>query len=112
MPRKLLPSIEALCASQGWPLPVREFVFFPARRWRLDYAWPAQRLALEIEGGVWVRGRHVRPRGYRQDCEKYNRALLDGWCLLRVTPEMIQEGLLMDYLAEFFSAGSRARRLT
>lgn len=79
-------------ADRGLPAPAREFRFVADRRWRLDFAWPEQRLALEVEGGVWTRGRHTRPIGFLGDMEKYNRAALEGWRVLRVTPQQLRNG--------------------
>jgi very-short-patch-repair endonuclease len=70
----------------------REYRFAPPRRWRFDFAWPEIRLALEIEGGTWVRGRHNRPGGFAKDLEKYNTATLMGWRLLRFTPAQVTDG--------------------
>lgn len=70
----------------------REYRFAPPRRWRFDFAWSEASLALEVEGGVWVQGRHTRPTGYAKDLEKYNTATLMGWRVLRVTPEMVHAG--------------------
>lgn len=72
--------------------PVMEYVFHPERRWRFDFAWPSRRLALEIEGGIYTRGRHTRPAGFKADAEKYNEAVLRGWRLLRVVPEDVTAG--------------------
>lgn len=76
----------------GLPQPVREFMFHRKRRWRFDLAWPDLLIAVEVEGGVWVGGRHVRGEGYEADCEKYNEAQLAGWMVLRFTPGMIKRG--------------------
>lgn len=65
--------------------PVREYRFDPNRRWRFDFAWPDARVGVEIEGGVWSRGRHTRGSGYQADCDKYNAATLLGWRVLRYT---------------------------
>lgn len=65
------------------PEPVREFRFSKPRKWAFDFAWPEHMLAIEIEGGNWTRGRHVRPLGFADDCEKYNRALDLGWRVYR-----------------------------
>ena len=70
---------------QRLPLPEREVVFAAPRKWKFDFAWPAAMLAVEIEGGTFIRGRHTRPKGYQQDCEKYNAAVLRGWRVLRYT---------------------------
>ncbi len=71
----------------GLPAPTPEYRFDPDRAWRVDWAWPEHRLALEVEGGVWTRGRHTRPSGYLKDLEKYNRLAVLGWRLLRTTPD-------------------------
>jgi very-short-patch-repair endonuclease len=79
----------ALCATHGLPRPVPEFRFDPVRRWAIDYAFPEQRVALEVEGGVYTRGRHVRPTGFLGDMRKYNRLAELGWRLVRVTPNAL-----------------------
>ena len=75
-------------AGRGIPLE-REHRFDPERRWRFDFAHPASRVAVEVEGGTWVRGRHTRPQGFRADCEKYNRAAAEGWAVFRLTGELL-----------------------
>lgn len=66
--------------------PVTEYRFHPTRRWRFDYAWPDARLALEVDGGVWVGGKHGRGSGIVKDHEKRNAAAVLGWRVLLVTP--------------------------
>lgn len=66
---------------------VKEYKFHPKRKWRFDYAIPTEKIALEVEGGVWTGGRHIRATGFLGDMEKYNTAGLMGWRLFRVTPE-------------------------
>ena len=63
--------------------PVREFCFHPTRKWRFDFAWPAARVAVEMEGGIWIGGGHTRGLIYAGNCEKYNAAAVLGWRLLR-----------------------------
>lgn len=88
----------------GIPDPVREHRFFADRRWRFDFAWPKQMLAVEVEGGVWSNGRHTRPAGFLADIEKYNRATLLGWRVLRVTGEEIRGGSAVAIIIEGISA--------
>ena len=76
----------------GLPPPQKEFLFHRRRKWRFDLAWPDLLIAVEVEGGIWVGGRHVRGEGYEADCEKYNEAQLMGWMVLRFTPGMIKRG--------------------
>lgn len=75
----------------GWGMPVAEHRFHPTRRWRFDYAWVQHKLALEIEGGIWVGGRHNRATGFVKDVEKYNEAAVLGWRVLRLTPAQVQQ---------------------
>jgi very-short-patch-repair endonuclease len=60
-----------------------------------QFAWPAAMLAVEVEGGNWVNGRHVRAKGFAADCEKYNAAALGGWRVLRFTPAMVEDGIAL-----------------
>lgn len=74
------------CVRRGLPAPVAELRFAPPRRWRFDWSWPDYRVALEIEGGAWVNGRHNRASGFIKDIEKYSEAAILGWCVLRLIP--------------------------
>lgn len=83
----------ALWSKQaGVAVPVKEYRFAPPRRWRFDYCWPDAMVALEVNGGVWTRGRHTRGQGYLNDLEKLNRAQLLGWVVLQVTPQQVGNG--------------------
>jgi len=73
------------------PLIRREYRFAPPRRWRFDFAFVGQ-VAVEIQGGTWSGGRHVRGKGYEADCEKRNEATLLGWRVLYFTPRMVADG--------------------
>lgn len=86
----------ALCKRAKLPRPVAEFRFAPPRRWRFDYAWPADRVALEVEGGVWTQGRHTRGSGFVKDMEKYNAAAALGWRVLRTTPTQLCDLALIE----------------
>ncbi len=77
--------------TKSLPSPDREYRFCE-RKWPFDFSWPEIKLAVEIEGGTRKRGRHNRHEGFSGDCEKYNRAAADGWCLLRFTGEMVTKG--------------------
>jgi very-short-patch-repair endonuclease len=83
------------------PQPVCEYRFdITGRRWRFDFCWPEKSLALEIEGGVFVRGRHSRGTGMEKDMEKYNAALVQGWRVIRVTPRHVNDGRALAWVVE------------
>lgn len=74
------------------PTPEREYRFDPVRRWRFDLAWPALRLAVEIDGGAFSGGRHTTGAGFRRDLEKANAAVMAGWRVLHFLPEQVESG--------------------
>lgn len=90
------------------PLPEREHAFHASRRWRFDFAWPDRLLAVELEGGSWVGGRHGRGAGTAKDCEKYNAAATDGWAVLRFTTDMVRSGQAVE--TTILALGLFARR--
>jgi very-short-patch-repair endonuclease len=89
---KLEDLLAAQMLAYGLPVPVREARFHPKRKWRFDFAWPDHALAVEVEGGVYSGGRHVRPGGFERDTEKYNAAVSCGWRVLRFTGEAVRSG--------------------
>ena len=93
---------KSACAAM-FPGMEQEYRFIHNRQWRFDMAWPKYKIACEIEGGIWVRGRHTRGKGYESDCEKYSTAAIDGWVVVRVTPGMISSGKALQFLEAAFS---------
>lgn len=82
------------------PKPEREMRFHPERRWRWDMCWKPQMVALEIEGAIYVNGRHTRGAGFEADLEKHNAAQLLGWTVIRVTERHINDGRMVDWVRE------------
>jgi very-short-patch-repair endonuclease len=76
--------------AHDFPAPVDEHRFAPPRRWRFDFAWVEQKIAVEIEGNAW----HVRGGGKHMqdnDLHKYNIATAQGWRVFRFSPKMLKE---------------------
>lgn len=69
------------------PMPTPQYRFDPMRKWRVDFAWPVRKLALEVEGGV-----HRIEEKFKRDIFKYNELALRGWVLVRVTNRMVRSG--------------------
>jgi len=88
-----------LIRAFGLPKPEAEYKFHPTRKWRFDLAWPEQKVALEIEGGLYGVGKpcplckrrsvgaHTSIQRLKGDMKKYNAACSLGWRVLRVQPE-------------------------
>lgn len=86
----------------GWQFE-REYRFSPPRKWKFDFViLPIERkIAVEVEGGTWSGGRHVRGKTYALDLEKYNAASKAGWVVLRYTTDMVKSGAAEKDLREF-----------
>ena len=74
---------------QDLPEPEAEYRFHPRRKWRFDWAFVKQKVAVEVEGNAWGvagGGRHMKDT----DLEKYNEAVELGWSVFRFSPGMLQ----------------------
>ena len=72
-----------------------------SKRYRLDFAHPASRIGIEIQGGVFMRGRHVTGSGYERDCRKYNIAYTSGWTIFLLTSTMTKDPFWFDLIAAY-----------
>ena len=92
---------QALLTQMRWlelPEPAREYQFHQTRQWRFDFAFVEHRVAVEVQGGTWKRGRHTRGQGYEDDCEKLNEATIAGWRVLYVTGKMVNDGRAVTFI--------------
>jgi len=92
--------LAAMIADTPLEPPVRQFKAVPDRRFRFDFAWPKDKLLVEVQGGGWVRGRHNRPAGQDNDYEKHNLATLLGYRVILVTGKQIREGDALCWIAQ------------
>ena len=82
----------------GLPEPVKELKFHPTRKFRFDFAFEKEKIAIECEGGTWSNGAHNRGKHFEGDCEKYNEATRLGWKVFRFTGDMIKRGEAVIYI--------------
>ena len=80
--------------ASNLPAPIEEHRFAKGRRWRFDRAFLPEKVAVELEGGVYANGRHTRASGFIGDCDKYNRAAIEGWLVLRFTTKHLTDNPL------------------
>ena len=86
------------CKQHGLPEPVFEHKFAESigRKWRFDLAWKKELVAAEIQGGIFIQGRHTRGASLLKEWEKLNAACAFGYRVLFFSPTQ----LLTDYGAE------------
>lgn len=75
---------------------VAEYRFHPTRRWLMDRAWPSKKIYVEVQGGIFIRGRHSRPKGQLNDMEKMSEASIMGWRPILVCSVEIKNGQALD----------------
>lgn len=119
-----LCGVFAAVRQAGFPDPVPEHRFHPARKWRFDWCWPDLRVALERHGGDWrpvlcpgcghrktvFVSRHHSRDGLEADLEKMNAAAVLGWLVVAVTPGMILDGRATAAVLDALARPSRHRR--
>lgn len=81
-----------------------EHHFMPGRDFAFDFAELTRKVALEVEGGVYGKGKpcpvckrrrggaHGSISGILRDIEKYNEAAVLNWKVIRATPEQVDSG--------------------
>lgn len=84
------------------PEPVREMEVVPGRKFRVDLAWPDQRVCVEVQGGIFAKERsgHSTGAGIQRDAEKANLIVLAGWRLLKVTSNHIESGQALTWIEQ------------
>ncbi len=89
---------------RGIPAPERELAFAaPDRGWRFDLAWPEVKLALEVDGGAYIGGRHTSGAGFQEDQVKRNAALLKGWRVLHILPRQLSSATTVTLITSAFA---------
>lgn len=85
----------------------RRLLLAGLKDWRWDFAWPAALVALEMDGGGFVGGRHGRGVGIEKDCEKYSTAAVFGWRLVRCTPRQVKSGQAAEWITNALAFPSK-----
>lgn len=83
------------------PVPKAEVRWGPDGEYRLDYAYPDRKLAIETDGYTW----HSSPSQLERDHHRRNRLVSDGWVILvytwrevRQDPARVAREILAAYL--------------
>ena len=92
-----------LLEAHGLPKPETEYRFLQDRQFRADYCWPALKIIVERQGGLFSKGdrakkAHGMALGILRDYEKSNLAQAAGFQYYQFTPEQLEKGPAVDFL--------------
>ena len=79
-----------IISTNDLPEPEPEYSFTAERKWCFDFAWIDQRVAVELQGGIYSKGGHNSIRGLERDYEKLNYAQAYGWIVLQFSASFLR----------------------
>lgn len=68
------------------------------RKWKWDIAFVDHKLAVEVDGGIWVQGAHGHPTTILRNMEKRNWAVRLGWRVLAFDTKQAQNGEALAFI--------------
>ncbi len=81
--------------TAGITLYMTEYFHIPGRDFRLDFAWPARKIGIEVQGGD-----HRIKGKFKADIEKRALGLLLGWRILEVDGSSVRDGRAIEWAKE------------
>ncbi len=86
---------------------VRGFAFglylTPSRKYQADFAFPAHRLLVEVDGGA----HYATKRQGQHDTERRGLAASIGWTICPVTPEQVRDGSAVELVKRAIESAPR-----
>ena len=76
-----------------------EHRFAKPRRFRFDLAHLPTKIAIEIQGAVWVNGRHTRGSGLLNEYTKMNLAAALGWRVFYLCANTVNDEAIYHQIA-------------
>jgi very-short-patch-repair endonuclease len=70
----------------------QNYRFSPPRKLEIDVAIPEFKIGAEVDGGVYDRRAHGSIEGILRGMEKHNLLTIQGWRVLRFTPDQVKRG--------------------
>jgi very-short-patch-repair endonuclease len=71
-----------------------------SKRYRADFAHLQAKVIVEIQGGVFNRGRHVQGSGYARDARKFNLAQFSDWQVFLLVTGTATDDKILQQIAE------------
>ena len=73
-------------------IPDRQVELIPGRKFRFDFYWADARVAVEVQGGVWLPNRgHSGGAGISKDAEKFRLAARQNIAVIPVTTTCLKK---------------------
>lgn len=69
----------------------RQVKYVPGRKFSADFAFPEQKLIVEVDGGIYTRRAHGSVGGIISDMKRTNFAAINGWRVMRYRPDEISK---------------------
>lgn len=85
--------VQQLAENPDIPAAQRNYLFLPDRDFEMDFAWPALRAGLEVQGLA-----HRIKGKFKRDIEKRALAMLAGWRVLEVGGDQVRSGKALEWL--------------
>lgn len=85
---------EAIWQRLGGPELSKEVKISDEREFKNDYVHIPTKVIIEVDGGVYNGGRHVRAKGFINDCVKLNMATMAGYSIIRIPTGFATENYL------------------
>lgn len=85
----------------------REVCPIKGRKWRVDFVI-GENLAVEVDGGTWIQGRHNRGSSIEKDYEKLNALTAHGYSVLRFTTSMVTSGKAIETISQLVKGDENA----
>lgn len=82
----------------------REFRFHSTRKWRADFR--IGKVLVEVDGGLFINGRHSRGKGREADFCKLNEAVLLGYSVLQFSTGQVKRGEAIATIKRFSQSQS------
>lgn len=79
--------------AAGLPEPEREYYHITGRNFRLDFAWPAIKLGVEVQGMA-----HRIKGKFHADMEKRILAQMNGWLVMEISGDMVRHDTAIAWL--------------
>jgi very-short-patch-repair endonuclease len=79
--------------AAGLPEPEREYYHITGRDFRLDFAWPAIKLGVEVQGMA-----HRIKGKFHADMEKRILAQINGWLVMEISGDMVRHDTAIAWL--------------